>query len=64
MNFEEFNRDKDGIIYKYPERTCLKCKKYPCFRGQSNLSCDFAKYGCVSWVANDCYTCSINNLQK
>lgn len=46
------DRDKDGVIYKYPNRTCKECKKYPCFRGIENSVCDFAKYGCIEYVYN------------
>lgn len=38
---------KGGIKYKYPTRSCRKCKKYPCFDGIEKCSCDFAKYGCT-----------------
>lgn len=38
--------DKYGIKYKYPDRSCLNCKKYPCFAGIKLCVCDFAKYGC------------------
>ena len=55
---EDVLRDAEGIKYKHPERTCLDCKKYKCFSGMENLTCDFAKYGCrqyesVSWKANN-----------
>ena len=42
-------KDKEGIIYKYPTRTCKQCKLYPCFTGIENMVCDFAKYGCRHW---------------
>jgi hypothetical protein len=42
--------DKWGIKLKYPERTCKKCKNYPCFSGQDVVTrCDYAKYGCILW---------------
>lgn len=44
------DRDKDGVKYKHPERSCKECGKYPCFRGIENLTCDFAKYGCINYV--------------
>ena len=47
MNPLKIIRDKYGIKLKYPNRTCKKCKKYPCFMGIDKLSSDFAKYGCV-----------------
>lgn len=46
---DSFDKDKDGVKYKYPERTCKDCLKYPCFRGIENSVCDFAKYGCVQY---------------
>ena len=36
--------------WKFPERSCQKSKKYPCFIGQENAKADFAKYGCVKFV--------------
>lgn len=41
-----FDRDKEGIKYKFPSRTCKECFLYPCFRGMETFSCDMAKYGC------------------
>lgn len=28
----------------YTKRSCLLCKRYPCFQGQSEMECDYAKY--------------------
>ena len=42
--------DKDGVKYKYPDRTCKQCRKYPCFTGIENSKCDFAKYGCTKFI--------------
>lgn len=42
-------KDSDGILYKFPERTCKKCKKYPCMANFDKLVCDFAKYGCITY---------------
>ncbi len=39
-------RDEYGAKYKYPDRSCLNCAKYPCFDGIKNCVCDLAKYGC------------------
>lgn len=39
-------KDSEGINYKFPERTCKDCLKYPCFGGIETMKCDFAKYGC------------------
>lgn|GEM_PF-3358979 len=44
-------KDKNNIIYKYPERTCKNCKKYPCFKGFDFINLDFAKYGCLNYEA-------------
>ena len=44
-----FDMDKNGVKYRHPERTCKNCSKYPCFRGQKEMKCDYAKYGCKSY---------------
>lgn len=54
----DFLRDSQGISYKYPDRTCKKCLRYPCFEGIKNMICDFAKYGCreyesAAWRINN-----------
>lgn len=33
----------------YLKRSCLLCKRYPCFQGQSEMECDYAKYGCLKY---------------
>lgn len=43
---KHFDRDREGIIYKYPGRRCKDCVKYPCFRGIEKAEVDFAMYGC------------------
>ncbi len=43
---DNFTKDEEGIIYKFPERSCKNCFKYPCFKGIEICSCDRAKYGC------------------
>lgn len=35
--------------WKFPGRSCTKCKLYKCFIGQESIKCDLAKYGCKSW---------------
>lgn len=40
------NRDSEGILYKFPDRTCKECRIYPCHRGIEKAQCDMAKYGC------------------
>lgn len=47
---EDCNKDRDGVKYKHPERTCKECAKYPCFRDIEKSVCDFAKYGCVTYI--------------
>ena len=45
-------KDEYGVKLKYPNRSCKKCKKYPCFGEINKCSSDFAKYGCIlykSW---------------
>lgn len=39
-------KDKFGVKLKFPDRSCKKCKRYPCFEGINNCVCDFASYGC------------------
>lgn len=46
---DNFGKDKDGVKYQHPERTCIDCRKYPCFRGMINCQCDYAKYGCINY---------------
>lgn len=46
---QAIDKDKDGVKYKYPARTCKECVKYPCFIGIEKKICDFAKYGCVDY---------------
>lgn len=48
-----FDKDKDGIKYQHPERTCKECILYPCFRGIARGTCDFAKYGCIKYRDKD-----------
>lgn len=44
-------KDRFGIKYKYPERSCHICRRYPCFTGQTTvMKCDYAKYGCVNFL--------------
>lgn len=46
-------KDKNNIIYKYPERSCSQCKKQPCFKGFDFINIDFAKYGCENFIIED-----------
>ena len=39
-------RDANGVYYKFPDRTCKDCLKYPCLDGMDKLFCDLAAYGC------------------
>ena len=43
-------RDKNGVYYKYPERSCKRCQLYPCVPNMDKLLSDFAKYGCTNWL--------------
>lgn len=42
-------RDEYGVKYKYPDRDCKKCLKYPCFEGMNKCVSNFAAYGCTMW---------------
>ncbi len=44
-----FDKDEDGVKYKFSERTCLDCARNPCFRNMDLCPCDFAKYGCINY---------------
>lgn len=50
---KDFEYSPDGLKYKFPERTCKECDKYPCFNGIEKRVCDFAKYGCIEYRKND-----------
>ncbi len=52
-------KDKDGLLYSHPERSCKRCLNYPCVENMDTLLSDFAKYGCIFW--NDS---SIYKIQK
>lgn len=39
-------KDKFGLRYKYPDRKCKFCAKYPCFKGIEKCVSNFAAYGC------------------
>lgn len=41
-----WDRDKDGVKYRFPERSCKWCKLNPCLVGFNLLGVDLAKYGC------------------
>lgn len=43
MNF------KPNKEHVYVKRSCLFCKRYPCFQGQNEMECDYAKYGCLKY---------------
>ena len=40
-------KDDYGIKLKFPERSCEKCKKFPCFPEIDKTSSNFAAYGCI-----------------
>ena len=46
---EVITKDKDGFRYKYPDRDCEKCEKYPCIENMSILKSNFAKFGCKNY---------------
>lgn len=47
MNPLKVKKDKYGVKLKFPNRSCQKCQKYPCFPEISKCSSDFAAYGCT-----------------
>lgn len=48
-------KDKDGLTYRHPERSCKKCLNYPCIEHMDKLCSDFAKYGCRNWSDSDIF---------
>ena len=42
--------DGEGYIYRFPERSCKRCVKYPCLEGMTNYKSDFAKCGCINYA--------------
>lgn len=48
-------KDKDGLTYRHPERSCKKCLNYPCIEHMDKLYSDFAKYGCRNWSDSDIF---------
>lgn len=47
MNPLKVKKDKYGVKLKFPDRSCQKCQKYPCFPEITKCSSDFAAYGCT-----------------
>ena len=42
-------KDPDGVVYKYPDRDCKDCCKYPCLKNMDIFDSNFAKYGCTKY---------------
>lgn len=61
MSSEIKFRDRDGVYYKHPERSCKKCLKYPCIENmQEKLFSDFASYGCVYYEDENVFDICLN----
>jgi len=43
-------KNKDGVIYQHPERSCDQCLKYPCISNMNKFKCNFAKFGCKNYT--------------
>ena len=43
-------KDEEGVKYKYPNRSCKQCRRFPCFEGIEICKSDFAKYGCSQYL--------------
>ena len=41
--------DGSGYTYRFPERSCKTCIKYPCIKDMQNYKSDFAKFGCINY---------------
>lgn len=50
-------KDRDGFHYKYPERSCKRCLKYPCIEKMENLQGNFAAYGCKMFEDENIFVC-------
>lgn len=42
-------KDKFGVKFKFPDRSCKDCKNYKCFQEIDKCVCDFGKYGCKNF---------------
>lgn len=49
MKKVRIDRDTEGVRYKYLDRSCKQCIRYPCFEGIEVCKSDFAKYGCKDY---------------
>ena len=49
-------KDRDGLTYSHPERSCKRCLNYPCLDNMDTLFSDFAKYGCRYWSDANMFT--------
>lgn len=47
IKVNSLEKDKYGVKYKFPDRECSLCKKYPCFSDIDKCVSNFAKYGCI-----------------
>lgn len=50
-------KDKNGFHYKFPERSCKRCLKYPCVSNMGNLQGNFAAYGCKMFEDENIFKC-------
>ena len=48
-------KDENGFHYRFPERSCDRCLKYPCVDDMQILKGNFAKYGCENWVDSNIF---------
>ena len=46
-------KDKFGVKLKFPNRKCIQCIRYPCFKGITRCSSNFASYGCVYYRSKE-----------
>ena len=42
--------DGSDYTYRFPERSCKTCIKYPCIKDMQNYKSDFAKCGCINYA--------------
>lgn len=47
MNLKDLGKDEFGVKLQFPNRRCVNCVKYPCFKDIDKCRSNFAAYGCI-----------------
>lgn len=53
IKMSNIEKDKFGVKLKFPNRKCIQCIRYPCFKGITRCSSNFASYGCVYYRSKE-----------